>query len=243
MALLTDYKYYKWIALIPGWYIGGFVGAVASYFLVEAIMSNKKEDISFEIALLRISTLLIKTDGKVHPEEIKAVRVFFIRTFGRRRANKVFKEIKTSNLRNSTLDQLITILKLKLVPTKYYSLIQMLYAVASSDGSITKDEDLFIENVGSEFGFSKDRLHTIRNQFIKTKTKSKTYNQKTINAFNVLGLKPGADLLKIKSAYRELVKEYHPDKLAGMSQGIQDLAKEKFQMIQNAYEYLNKNYV
>ena len=34
--------------------------------------------------------------------------------------------------------------------------------------------DLFIENVGSEFGFSKDRLHTIRNQFIKTKTKLKT---------------------------------------------------------------------
>ena len=40
-----------------------------------------------------------------------------------------------------------------------------------------------------------------------------------------------------------ILKEFHPDKLSGMSQGIQDLAKEKFQLIQEAYEYLNKNYV
>ena len=45
-----------------------------------------------------------------------------------------------------------------------------------------------------------------------------------------------------KSAYRTLAKEYHPDKLAGMSDGIKNLAKEKFQLIQESYEYLNKNY-
>jgi len=28
-----------------------------------------------------------------------------------------------------------------------------------------------------------------------------------------------------------------------MSEGIKNLAKEKFQMIQDSYEYLNKNYV
>ena len=48
---------------------------------------------------------------------------------------------------------------------------------------------------------------------------------------------------EIKKAYRSLAKEYHPDKLTGMSEGIIKLAKEKFQLIQNSYEYLNKNYV
>ena len=47
---------------------------------------------------------------------------------------------------------------------------------------------------------------------------------------------------EIKSAYRTLAKEFHPDTLSGMSKGIQDLAKEKFQLIQEAYEYLSKNY-
>ena len=119
----------------------------------------------------------------------------------------------------------------------------MLYAVAVSDGEITPNEDAFIETVGRDFGYTIDRLKTIRAQFVKTKTKSKKYSQEIMDALSTLGLRSDADNSEIKKAYRELAKEYHPDKLAGMSQGIQDLAKEKFQQIQNAYEYLNKHYV
>ena len=60
---------------------------------------------------------------------------------------------------------------------------------------------------------------------------------------NILGLKKSASADEIKTAYRSLAKEFHPDKLSGMSQGIKDMAKEKFQLIQEANEYLQKNYV
>ncbi len=60
---------------------------------------------------------------------------------------------------------------------------------------------------------------------------------------SILGLKKGASSEDIKNAYRKLAKEYHPDKLSGMSEGIIKLAKEKFQEINDAYEHLNKNYV
>ena len=66
---------------------------------------------------------------------------------------------------------------------------------------------------------------------------------KVIDALKILGLKEGASKDDIKSAYRKLAKEFHPDKLAGMSEGIIKLAKEKFQEIQSSYEYLNNNYV
>ena len=68
------------------------------------------------------------------------------------------------------------------------------------------------------------------------------YDQKTMQSLGVLGLKGGVSTQEIKSAYRTLAKEYHPDKLAGMSDGIKNLAKEKFQLIQESYVYLNKNY-
>ena len=86
---------------------------------------------------------------------------------------------------------------------------------------------------------------SIKNQFIraKHKTQSKKYNQETIDALRVLGLKAGVSVSEIKTAYRSLAKEFHPDKLFGMSEGIINLAKEKFQLIQNSYEYLNKHYV
>ena len=60
---------------------------------------------------------------------------------------------------------------------------------------------------------------------------------------NILGLNKSASADEIKTAYRSLAKEFHPDKLSGMSQGIKDMAKEKFQLIQEANEYLQKNYV
>ena len=51
------------------------------------------------------------------------------------------------------------------------------------------------------------------------------------------------DYSELEKKYLELQKEFHPDKLSGMSDGIINLAKEKFQLIQDSYEYLNKHYV
>ena len=94
------------------------------------------------------------------------------------------------------------------------------------------------------------RINYIRSQFIKSEKKEKkktnSSNQsssKIIEALKDLGLKEGATKDEIKTAYRKLAKEFHPDKLTGMGEGIINLAKEKFQKIQTSYEYLIKNYV
>jgi molecular chaperone DnaJ len=56
------------------------------------------------------------------------------------------------------------------------------------------------------------------------------------NPYEVLGVKEGASDAEIKAAYRELVKKYHPDKYQGNPLG--DLAKEKMQEINEAYDFL-----
>ena len=71
---LFNYKYYKYFALIPGWFLGGWIGAISSFLLVRELMSNKENEISFELALLKLSSLLIKADGRVDKEEIKLVQ-------------------------------------------------------------------------------------------------------------------------------------------------------------------------
>jgi molecular chaperone DnaJ len=60
------------------------------------------------------------------------------------------------------------------------------------------------------------------------------------NPYEVLGIKEGASLEEIKAAYREQVKKYHPDKY--QDNPLQDLAEEKLQEINEAYEYLMKNH-
>ena len=59
----------------------------------------------------------------------------------------------------------------------------------------------------------------------------------------VLGVSENASLAEVKKAYRKLVKEYHPDKLAasGMPDDYIAFANQKIREINEAYEYLEKN--
>lgn len=56
--------------------------------------------------------------------------------------------------------------------------------------------------------------------------------------YEILGIHPGASKQEIQAAHRKLVQQYHPDKVAHLGQEFQDLAREKFVEIQDAYDYL-----
>jgi molecular chaperone DnaJ len=60
-----------------------------------------------------------------------------------------------------------------------------------------------------------------------------------MNPYEVLGIKPGATQDEIKSAYRKLIKQYHPDKF--IDNPLKDLAEEKMITINEAYDALTKN--
>ena len=71
MGYLIDYKYYKWVAIIPGWILGDFIGSIAAFFLVRELMTNKDGVVTYELALLKICSQLIKVDGEVTENEVK----------------------------------------------------------------------------------------------------------------------------------------------------------------------------
>lgn len=56
--------------------------------------------------------------------------------------------------------------------------------------------------------------------------------------FEVLGVSPGASAAEIKTAYRRLVNQYHPDKLQHLGEEFRELAEKKFKAIQGAYQAL-----
>ncbi|MDD2483427.1 MAG: DnaJ domain-containing protein [Eubacteriales bacterium] len=59
------------------------------------------------------------------------------------------------------------------------------------------------------------------------------------NPYEVLGIKEGATKEEIKAAYREQVKKYHPDR--HQDNPLYELAEEKLQEINEAYETLTKD--
>jgi molecular chaperone DnaJ len=59
------------------------------------------------------------------------------------------------------------------------------------------------------------------------------------NPYEILGVKEGASKEEIKAAYKAQVKKYHPDR--HQDNPLYELAEEKLQEINEAYDYLMKN--
>ncbi len=57
----------------------------------------------------------------------------------------------------------------------------------------------------------------------------------------VLGVRPGASQEEVTRAFREKMKQYHPDRVADLGEDLKKVAHEKSVEIQRAYEALKKD--
>lgn len=62
--------------------------------------------------------------------------------------------------------------------------------------------------------------------------------EEKFNPYQILGIQPGVSKDKIKSAYKEQMKLYHPDRVNHLGSDLKELANQKTKDIQRAYEYL-----
>ncbi len=65
-------------------------------------------------------------------------------------------------------------------------------------------------------------------------------SDKTDDPYEILGIEQGASEEEIKTAYKTLAAQYHPDRVQHLGKEFQDLAHEKFVGIQQAYDTLVK---
>lgn len=123
--------------------------------------------------------------------------------------------------------------------------------VAFSDGQIEPAEQTLLYTISETLGFSRfelDRLIQMfegQRHFHQGGQGGQQFSQAEAeaDAYKVLGIEESATDKEIKRAYRKLMSQNHPDKLAskGLPQEMMDLAKEKTQDIQKAYEVLRKS--
>ena len=239
MILSLDYKYYQYIAAIGGWYFGGFIGAIAAFFLTRELLQTAPSKTSdYELCLLQLCTLMIKADGKVEQSEIDSVRRFFKKIFGEQKAKILFSEIKKRKDIPTDIESIVRVLKRNLEPQKYYVIIEFMFALAAVDGNISVEEEALVFELGYDFGFSKEKLLELKRLFF-TKTSSKGTSQDSITrAYEILGIDQSATLSEVKKAYRKLSMEYHPDRLTGVSEAIKKIAQEKFIEIKSSYDII-----
>jgi hypothetical protein len=59
---------------------------------------------------------------------------------------------------------------------------------------------------------------------------------------HVLGVSSSSGELEIKTAYRQLLNKYHPDRVNGLGDEFLDLASRRTKELIEAYEYLSRKY-
>jgi uncharacterized membrane protein YhaH (DUF805 family) len=58
------------------------------------------------------------------------------------------------------------------------------------------------------------------------------------DALRILGVEPGATPLQIRQAYKEKMRQYHPDKVSQLGEEIRELADRMSKQINRAYHFL-----
>lgn len=231
----------KWIGASLGWSFGGPIGAIIGLAVGSLLDGNVKvggtstaasstQSGDFEVSLLILASIVIKADGRQDPRELDFVRQQFVGMFGKQRANHAFKLFKAIGQQQISVRQVCLQIRQRMDHASRLQLLHFLFGIAQSDTHVDDSEVQVIERIAIYLGINSKDLESIKAMFYKSSE----------GAYKILEIEPTASNAAIKTAYRKMVKKYHPDKVLHLGKEYQKGAEAKFRSVQEAYEQLQK---
>ncbi|MGY9024949.1 MAG: TerB family tellurite resistance protein [Candidatus Pelagibacterales bacterium] len=188
----------------------------------------------YAIGLIVLAAKLAKADGHVTSDEIaKFKKIFRIPKADLKQVGLIWKQAaETSEGFEVYAQQLFKTFKRS--PQMLEQIILGLFEIGYADHELSAPELKFIKQVSNIFQIDQHTFNRLRNsrpEYVKE------------DPYKVLGLKKSDSIAEIKKAYRTLARKNHPDVMR--AKGITDIsiirkAKEKFQLINDAYEQILK---
>jgi DnaJ like chaperone protein len=241
-------KFTKWLGAGLGWSFGGPIGAVLGYLIANAIEGFGKKDFQefqrqaqghsdnthsgdFEVSLLLLSSFVIKADGKIDQRELDFVRAYFVKMYGKDRANHAFRLFK-GIIKSEAISprQICLQIQHQMQHAARLQLMHYLFALAKADEIVTSEELDMLHKIASYLNINPRDFESIKAMF---------YNDSQ-SAYKILEIEKTATDQEVKAAYRKMVKKHHPDKLRHLGDEHLKGAQDKFLKIQEAYEQVKK---
>ena len=198
----------------------------------ERLRSAPDKSVAFTIAVIALGAKMAKADGHVSRVEVTAFReVFQIAPEDEPKAARVFNlarqdvtgfDVYARRIKAMYADN----------DAPLCDLMEGLFHIALADGEYHPNEDVFLEEVAGIFGFSQQRFSRIRAQFVPDAER---------DPYDVLGVPSEAEMGTVRSAWRQLVRESHPDQLRarGVPEEAVKLAESRLIAVNNAWEQIN----
>ncbi len=238
-----------------GLIFGGPLGAVAGAALGHLLIDNKgdfvnqtirptqrlqfrtteKTQAAYFISLFSIMGKLSKIDGVVTGDEIAVVQDFIsnlpIGEGEKQFARQVFNEARESQY--SIEDFAMQLYQaVKTQPTLLLSFLDLLFKIAAADGTLHPAEENSLKSVKDIFKISDGQFENIKAIYFKDFDKY----------YKILHCTPESSNQEIKSSYKKLVKDFHPDTIVskGLPEEFIDFASNRFREIKESYDKIRQ---
>jgi|TARA_B110000967_G_scaffold121369_1_gene123979 DnaJ like chaperone protein len=242
---------------------GMLFGAAIGYYLDKLIRSvagaeswtQAKAQTAFFDATFCVMGKIAKADGQVTAEEIKYAEAVMTRMqltdAMRKRAIDCFSQGKETAFE---LAQVLEPLRRALVNNASVKqmFIEIQLQAALVDGEFSPAEGRILAQVCQLLGISQREFEAVAERMKAEQSFHQGGGQGQFEgsgnlgikqAYGVLGLNHDCDAKSLKMAYRKLMSQHHPDKLVarGLPDEMMQMAKQKTQEIQAAYDAIKKS--
>lgn len=193
-----------------------------------------ERSVAFAIAVIALGAKMAKADGHVTRDEVTAFReVFTIPDGEEKNAGRLFNLARTDVAGFEDYARKIKAMYGDDEAAPLCDLLQGLFHIALADGHYHPNEDAFLARVAEIFGMDDARFKGVRAQFVPDAER---------DPYDVLGVSRGASLADIKAAWRQLVRETHPDRMIarGVPEEAVKLAEKRMISINRAWDDINE---
>jgi DnaJ like chaperone protein len=218
--------------LAVGGPIGALVGGFAGHYVIDRDKGDEEageNQVAFTVGVIALGAKMAKADGVVTKDEVNAFKEVFkvpegemknvARVFNLAKQDVAGYEAYAEQLANMFKDnrQLLE------------DVLEGLFHIAKADEVVHPSEEQYLSEVAKRFGFSETEFKYIQARHVASNKR---------NPYDVLGVTPDISNDELKSRYRKLVAENHPDKLIarGVPEEFVSIATEKIATINEAYD-------
>lgn len=223
-----------WSGLFWGVLVGYGLGRVLRKTLVHAVQTR------FLDATFAVMGAVCKADGHVSEDEVRVAEALFARlrlsADGRAAARAAFNRGKAPGF---DLDAEVSAFAKACRGQRplVEMFLQVQLAALAADGKVSAEEHRLFLRIARGLGLPEAELQRLE---ANLRIHSNSSQQKLEDAYAVMGVDTQVNDADLKRAYRRLMSEHHPDKLAarGMPDSMREMAEERTRDITAAYDLI-----
>lgn len=199
----------------------------------EKLRTPPERSVAFTIAVIALGAKMAKADGLVTKNEVAAFReVFYIPREEEENTARLFNLARQDVAGFEEYARRVARM-FDAADGTLCDLMEGLFYIAVADGSYHPSEDDFLARVAQIFGLPDRDFRALRARFVPDAEP---------DPHDVLGVDPKDDLETIRKAWRQLVRESHPDRMVarGVPEEAIRLAEKRLIAINRAWESISE---